>query len=273
MTPRHRLNQFLEAVAVPNLALYLVIGQVLVFGLSIARPGMDAAIPLVPELVLRGEWWRVFSFVFLPYSDRIIWNFFSWMVLYFIGTSLESHWGAVRFNLYWFIGWILTVAVAFLVPGAYASNVFFLHSVFFAFAFLAPDFEMMVFFVLPVKVKWLGLALWLMYALQFIAGPMGVRLSILASVANFLIFFWSDIMLRLRGQGRRFVQTQRARSAESESDAPRHTCVVCGKNSNTHRDLDFRYCSKCAGEQCYCPDHIRNHEHVLVDKDAASKSK
>jgi membrane associated rhomboid family serine protease len=271
MTPRQRLNRFLEAVAVPNLALYLVIGQVLVFGLMIARPTMALAIPLAPELVLRGEWWRIFSFVFLPYSDSALWNFFSWMVLYFIGTSLETHWGAARFTLYWFIGWILTVAVAFLVPGAYASNVFFLHSVFFAFAFLAPDFEMMVFFVLPVKVKWLGLALWLMYGLQFIAGSMGVRLSILASVANFLIFFWSDIMLRLRGQGRRIVHAQRMRSAES--DAPLHKCVVCGKDSNTHRDLDFRYCSKCAGQQCYCPDHIRNHEHVLVDNDVSPGSK
>jgi hypothetical protein len=273
MTPRQRLNQFLEAVAVPNLALYLVIGQVLVFGLMIARPEIATAIPLIPDRVMGGEWWRVFSFVFLPYSSSALWNFFSWMVLYFIGTSLESHWGAARFNLYWFIGWILTVAVAFVVPGAYASNVFFLHSVFFAFAFLAPDFEMMVFFVLPVKVKWLGLALWLMYALQFIGGTMGVRLSILASVANFLIFFWGDIMLRLRGQGRRMAHAQRVRSLESESEAPRHTCVICGKNSNTHRDLDFRYCSKCAGEQCYCPDHIRNHEHVAADKAGSAAAK
>lgn len=271
MTPRHRLNRFLEAVAIPHLALYLVIGQVLVFGLGMVRPGIAAGLPLIPELVLQGEWWRPFSFVFIPYSGSVLWNFFSWMVLYFIGTSLEGHWGTVRFNLYWFIGWVMTVAVAFLVPGAYASNVFFLHSVFFAFAFLAPDFEMMVFFVLPVKVKWLGLALWLMYALEFVGGSMGVRLSVLASVANFLIFFGPDILLRLRGQGRRMAHAQRMRAAEPEG--PRHTCVICGKNSNTHPDLDFRYCSKCAGEQCYCPDHIRNHEHVLVDKDSPTGTK
>ncbi len=278
MTPRHHLNRFLEAIAIPHLALVIVLGQVLVFMLVMVRPELADLLPLVPARVLGGEWWRLFTYVLEPVSflfgsgtNSYFTNILSWLMVYFIGTALEGQWGTVRFNTYFLIGWVLTTAVAFLVPGAFATNAFFIHSVFLAFAFIAPDFEMLVMFILPVKAKWLALAQWLTYALLFVQGGMGVRLSILAAVGNFLIFFWRDILLRVHGQGRRMAHAQRTRA--EVTDAPRHTCLICGKNSNTHPDLDFRYCSKCAGDQCYCPEHIRSHEHVLVDKDAPTGTK
>jgi Pyruvate/2-oxoacid:ferredoxin oxidoreductase delta subunit len=63
---------------------------------------------------------------------------------------------------------------------------------------------------------------------------------------------------------------RRARAGAERREGPqvRHRCYVCGKTDVSHPQLDFRYCSKCAGDQCYCPEHIRNHEHVLTDGDA-----
>lgn len=268
MTPRQRLNRFLETVAIPHLALYLVFGQIVVYVLVMARNDVFQAIPLVPARVLGGEWWRLFSYAFQPASFSIagsgmFTNVLSWMMLYFVGTALEGHWGTVRFNLYVFSGWLLTAAVAFLVPFAGTTNFFFLHSIFLAFAFIAPELEMLVFFILPVKVKWLALAGWLMFALLFVQGNFAMRLAVAATVVNFILFFWRDITLKMRGGTRRMVQAQRTRAAAPEG--PRHTCLICGKNSDTHPDLDFRYCSKCAGDPCYCPEHIRNHDHILQE--------
>ena len=76
--------------------------------------------------------------------------------------------------------------------------------------------------------------------------------------------FGRDIWLDIRA-GRRRMQAQARRITPTEEDqAPRHKCYVCGRNSNDEPRLDFRYCSKCAGDQCYCPDHIHNHVHVLT---------
>lgn len=271
MTPRQHLNRFLEAVAIPHLALYLVVGQAIVFLLLRARPEVLEALPLVPALVLRGEWWRLFAFVAMPPSMDIFWNFMGWMMLYFVGNALDGHWGTVKYNLFVFTGWFLTCAAGFAFGAPFVVSFYFLLSAFLAFAFIAPDLEMMVFFVLPVKVKWLALAQWLWFAHDFVRGPAGIRFSVGAAVLTFLIFFWDDILLRVRGQGRRLTQVQRSRS--EATDEPRHTCLICGKNNNTHPDLDFRYCSKCADEKCYCPDHIRNHEHVLADKGRPGASK
>jgi len=228
--------------------------------LEAIRPGIIEALPLVPTLVLEGQWWRLISFFFLPPSLNPIWCFLTWMMLFFVGNALEGHWGTVRLNGYLLVGWVLAAAAAFLLPVHFVFAHYVIFSLFLAFAFLAPELEMMVFFVLPVKVKWLALAQWLWYGLDLIRGPLEVRVSVAAAVLTFMAFFWGDIVQRVRGQGRRLAHAQTMRAAEDS--APRHTCRVCGKNSETHRELDFRYCSKCEGEACYCSEHIRNHEHI-----------
>jgi hypothetical protein len=98
---------------------------------------------------------------------------------------------------------------------------------------------------------------------------LATRLSILAAVGNFLLFFGRDLWLDLRTGRRRMQEQARRLREESGETEPRHRCHVCGKNSNDHPELDFRYCSQCAGDQCYCPEHIRNHVHVTSPDEAA----
>jgi hypothetical protein len=156
---------------------------------------------------------------------------------------------------------VLTVALAFVTPYSVVSNIFILGSVFLAFAYLNPDFELVLFFILPVKIKWLALIAWAYDVVLFVRGGLGDRLQIAASVFTFMLFFGGDLLRRLR-QGQRTSSRRAQRVAEAEQ--PRHVCFVCGKNDVTHPQLDFRYCSKCAGDQCYCPEHIQNHAHVVV---------
>jgi Pyruvate/2-oxoacid:ferredoxin oxidoreductase delta subunit len=189
-------------------------------------------------------------------------------MIYLMGSALEHYWGTFRFNAFLGLGWILTVSVAFLTPASYATNLLFLLSVFLAFAFLNPEFVIVLFFILPVKIKWMALLLWILYGLTLVFGEWSARLAVLAATGNFLVFFAGDIVNQIRTGRRRMAHQAKVFAESTDEREPRHRCRVCGKTDLVDPKLDFRYCSKCAGNQCYCPEHIFNHEHVLVDEDA-----
>jgi hypothetical protein len=260
-----KFERALGRFAIPNLTLYFVIGQVFVL-LAYMAGRLDLRLfVLVPAMVMQGDWWRLFSFLLMPPPTGgmlgLVFVAFAWYLFYLMGNSLEATWGTFRYNLFIFLGIALTIAAAFVTPRYAATNTFIAGSVFLAFAYLNPDFELALFFVLPIKIKWLALLTWVLYAVQFIRGDLPIRLQILASVGNFLVFFGHDIWLTMRHRKRTMARKVERIAREEE---PRHVCYVCGKTDRSHPQLDFRYCSKCAGDQCYCPDHIQNHAHVVA---------
>jgi hypothetical protein len=137
-------------------------------------------------------------------------------------------------------------------------------SVFLAFAYLFPNFEILLFFILPVKVKWLGLIQWISYGYLLIFGDWMTRLMTLASIFNFILFFWHEIYLRMKSGRRRMVQQV---AKIKTANVPRHTCSVCGVTDIIDPKMSFRYCSKCDGSLCYCANHIANHEHVKKNQE------
>ncbi|MGA2445414.1 MAG: hypothetical protein ABSG50_08335 [Opitutaceae bacterium] len=268
-----KLERFLGRFAIPNLSLYLVIGQVLFWGLALMIGFNLERIALLPVAVFAGEVWRLATFLFLPPSMSadtlsIVFMAFAWYIFYLMGSALEHYWGEFRYNAFIGLGWLLTAAVAFITPRVYATNLFLAGSVFLAFAYLNPDFTLMIFFILPVRIKWLALFQWLVYGYMLVVGPWSARLMVLAATGNFLVFFARDILQQLRTGRWRMAHQARVFAASQDEHEARHRCRVCGKTDLSHPQLDFRYCSKCAGNQCYCPEHIFNHEHVLVDEDA-----
>jgi hypothetical protein len=266
-----KLERALGRFAIPNLSLYLVIGQVFVLLAYLAGRINLTGFLLVPALVTQGEWWRVFSFLLLPPPPGMfgyIFVAFAWYIFYLMGNALEHSWGTFRFNLFLLLGAALTVAAAFVTPRYAATNAFIAGSVFLAFAYLNPDFELSLFFILPVKIKWLAIITWALNLVQFVRGDLGLRLQIAAPVVTFLVFFGPDLLLRLRS-GRR--QAERRAERAAEEVRARHVCHVCGRTDRTNPEMDFRYCSKCAGDQCYCPEHIQNHAHVVAPDEAARR--
>ncbi|AOS44136.1 hypothetical protein Verru16b_01197 [Lacunisphaera limnophila] len=247
----NRLERALGRYAIPNISLYLVIGQVFFWSVSFLGFFDLERIALLPWAVAQGEVWRVFSFLLLPPAAHPVFIAFAWYMFYMMGSALEGHWGVFRYNLFLFIGWIMTLGVAFLFPGNYATNVFLAGSVFLAFAFLNPDFEILIFFILPVKIKWLALIAWIGYGFALVTGTWPVRLGVLASISNFLLFFSGEILQRGK-TGRRRMEYQAKQAAARENDEPRHTCVVCGKTDRTHPQEDFRYSDD---DKCYCAEH------------------
>jgi len=267
-----KLERALGRFAVPGVSLYLVIGQVFVVLTTMAGIVNPGDLGLVPQLALSGQWWRLVTFLFQPPAVSggllgLVFLAFAWWIFYFMGNALEGYWGAFRYNAFLLIGYLLTVGLAFIQPEWPVTNGFLAGSVFLAFAYLNPNFEFILFFILPVKIKWLALLTWVFYLVKFVAGGWPMRLQIIAAVGNFLLFFGRDAW---RAAG---VRTRRLSGAGARAAVPglgseaRHRCRICGKTDRTHPQLDFRYCSKCADGSCYCPEHIFSHEHVLTENE------
>lgn len=261
----NRWEQRLRPFAIPQLTLGLVLAQVVAYIALFAAQGMEnqgaaQRLMLIPDLVMAGEVWRLITFLAVPPVTNPIFAFFFWYIFFMMGSALEQNWGDFRYNLYLLIGYLATVAVSFLTPSMPASNGYLQASVFLAFAQLYPNFELRLFFILPVKVKWLALIAWIGYFLTVAFGSWNDRLLVLASVGNFFLFFGKEIKNQvIHGQRRMATQAKRI---STKSQPYFHRCTTCGITDRDNPTMEFRYCSKCADASGYCSEHIHNHEHV-----------
>lgn len=251
------LEKKLQRYAVPNVTLYLIIGQALFFVFALSGGFILDQVALIPALVLAGEWWRLLTFLFIPPLTNPIFAFFAWYLFYLMGSALEGRWGIVRYNLFLLIGYIVTVLVSFLMPFSPATNIFIGGSVFLAFAWLYPDFELHIFFIIPVRIKWLALLTWIGYGYTLLTASWDIRLLLLASIGNFLLFFGRDILWRMK-TGKKVMAAQAQRFSGKQEAF--HACAVCGITDASHPAMEFRYCPECGGLG-YCRDHIMDHEH------------
>jgi hypothetical protein len=264
-----RMQSKFGRFAVPNLTLILILGQVFLYLAQYIAPGHENGdvlekVRLVPAEVLNGQVWRLVTFLFDPPITNAIFAFFFWYMFYFMGTTLEANWGTFRYNIFLLVGYIACVAAAFIAHfatggnGIPANNGFLYGTIFLAFARLYPDFVFYIMFILPVKIKWLALLQWIIYGLSFLNGDWMIRGMIAASVANYMLFFGRDIWLDAKHGHRRIRHQVRSKKLSTRIV---HKCAVCGLDSDTSPQTQFRYCSKCDGELCYCPEHLQNHEH------------
>lgn len=257
MRPLDTLERWLRPVAMPYLAPVLAGAQVLVFMWIMVSASHDPSrvldpIRLVPEEVLAGEWWRLLTFLAVPPTLHPLWAILSWLVFVTIGLQLERHWGVARFNLFLLIGWVATSAAAFAVPSQPSTNGFLMLSVFLAFATLAPETIFRIYFVLPVKVKWLALISWILLGIAFVGGDGATRIAVLASVTNWAVFFLPTVLRRARDQGSRAIRPRVAKVAE-----PFHRCSVCGRTDVSDPTLEFRYTPQLEGPpRCLCIEHL-----------------
>jgi hypothetical protein len=280
-----RLERYLGRFAIPHLTVVIIAGQALLWMAAQVPEGVAIdRITLNPERVVHGEIWRLVTFLFAPPGDTTPLVIFYFLLLYLFGETLERHWGTFRFNVFLLIGYLANVAAAFIAWGIYkttpelaaavgpiggppASNTFLYGSLFLAFARLYPDFIINLFFVLPIRIKWLALVAWLWYGYTLVAGSWMERMLVLATVLNYLLFFGREHWREFRfGHRRRAFQAK----AKKATAAPKHQCRVCGLSSDDSPKTLFRYCSKCVGQCCYCPEHIRDHEHVTAEEPATS---
>ncbi len=252
-----QIKNNLARMAIPRLTLWLIGGQLLMFALHYSDPRVVDALVLIPSAVLAGHWWRLLTFLFIPMSLHPLWLLLDIYVFWLIGTALENTWGAPRYNLFLLIGYVATAAAAFIVPYGVAGNGFLYGSTFLAFAFIYPDFLFYLFFVLPVRVKYLAWVTWGIYILLFMKGAWMTRVLILAAVLNFLLFFRREIWQRIRHGHHHMARKAAAAAAQPIT----HRCTLCGITDRSHPQTEFRYCTRCTGALCYCLNHINAHQH------------
>ena len=281
---------------IPNLMKFIVIGNVLVYLLSLfAGYGAVSFLNFQWAAITHGELWRLITFIFMPgyYSTGdVLWLALFLYFYYMIGTVLEREWGTAKFTLYYFSGVVLTLVVGIVTALVSGHNVliegtsYVNLSMFFAFAMLYPETQFLVFFIIPVKVKWLAwidAAYFALAVLQYLlTGHFLYALIPIVAVLNYLLFFAADIGSQFsywKGRAKnRARQNQYRQAYNHPGSGPKvvnfhdaktktktqylHKCAVCGKTDLTDPQMEFRYCSRCNGYYCYCADHINNHIHI-----------
>lgn len=199
-TINYNLERKLRRFAISDLMKYIVFGQAAVYLLMLIWPTVGyrlySAITLSRSALLRGQIWRIVTFVFAPPNSSPLFILFALYFYYMIGAGLEARWGKVKFNLYYLIGMVAAV-IACLITG-YASNTYLNLSLFFAYAAMYPDVEVLLFMILPVKMKVLALIDAALYTWQFIVGGASTRVTILLCLANVFLFLGGDIISTIR---------------------------------------------------------------------------
>lgn len=256
-----RLERKFGRIAIRGLINYIITINAAVFILAYVIKYYKVIDYLVldPELVLKGQIWRLLTFIFIPPSSDLVWIFFELYFVYLVGTALESEWGSFRFNLYYLFGMIGTIIAAF-ISGNYVTAVYLNLSLFLAFARIYPDYELLVFFIIPIKVKYLALLNWIYIGFTVIFRPLPDKLAAIVSVINYFIFFGKDAVIRSKMRRTSYYNRRRFQSKIPKKDYI-HKCTICGITEKDNPNMEFRYCSKCEGDYEYCMDHLKNHEH------------
>jgi hypothetical protein len=213
-----KLERKFGRYAIQDLMLYIVILHAVVFFTNFLVPqsNLYGKFALIPSRVLHGEIWRLVTFLFLPSTTSPIQIVFTLYFYYLVGSNLEHQWGSFRFNLYYLIGVLSTIAAAFIGRSPVTAEHLNL-SLFLAFAYLFPNFEILLFFILPIKVKYIGWFNWAFLVCSILFNPLPWKLSAVASVVNYLVFFGPDLIQGLKLRRITYKNRKRFRDASRKN--------------------------------------------------------
>lgn len=291
-----RLIQQLERkfgkYAIPNLMKYVIVLYAVGLLVYTASPMAYVFLGLDIDMVLKGQVWRLVTFL-IPFNtiENIFFVFLKAYIFYMIGNALENAWGSFKLNLYFFTAVIFNIIAAFIIYWIFGVNILgnvmmiiaspldlIYSSMFFAFAAMYPNTQFLLYFIIPVKVKylaWINGALYLYNIYKFVISRFyfGI-IPIVVSLANFLIFFLAtrnyrrisprelERRARFRRQMNEGMGYDNVTEFRGKNVITRHKCAVCGRTELDDDDLEFRFCSKCDGNYEYCMEHLFTHEHV-----------
>lgn len=297
--------------AIPNLPLCIIICYGFGFFMYSFKPAWVNFITLNPYAILHGQVWRLFSWILVPESSMNIFFILIFLFFYYsIGHNLEVTWGKFAFNFFFFGGVLLTILGSFALLGyfeifrpdvidyynAYIGasegqctpamggswfywylsmrfSTYYLNlSIFLAYAITYPNMRVLLFFIIPIKVKVLGIIYLIVLAfntlMSFKEGFDSGLISLVvvgSSLLNVLIFY----IISRSGTRRRASEIRRqhefnkkVKEASKPVSQIRHKCAICGQTDVSNPNLTFRYCSKCNGNYEYCNEHLFTHKHI-----------
>lgn len=275
----NKLERKYGKYAIQNLPMIMVVLYVAGYVIDLFFSSALSLFQLEPYDILHGQIWRLVTWVIIPPSSLDI---FTIIMLYFyfsLGRTLEQTWGAFRFNLYIFSGMFFTAAGAFILYGAlyamtgsqvygignFFSTYYINMSIFLAFALTYPDLQVMLYFLIPIRIKWMGLLYGILILADLVRGNWASRVAIIASLFNFIIFYLiSGRLDRFSPHQvhRRQTYKKKVKQVQPRGGITKHKCAICGRTEQDGDDLEFRFCSKCDGNYEYCQDHLFTHQHI-----------
>jgi hypothetical protein len=280
------LERKIGRYAIPNITRIMVIASLLGTVLELI-PGTDTLISYLDFSayhILHGQIWRLVTWIILPSTTLSIWTLLFIVCLLMLGQNMEMSLGSFRMNVY-FIGGILLsdvvgilIYLIFRIP-VFLTSYYMLFSLYLMLGLLMPDAEVRLYFVLPIKMKWLLIVYFISLAYEvyeyfrfgylqggaagmWIYGLMYGTQIVLALVNLFVfIYFCRHHVSRKQKKRIRIFEEQFA-NPRPGSGITKHKCVICGRTELDDPNLTFRYCSKCAGSREYCQDHLFTHTHI-----------
>lgn len=271
--PMNRIERFCydhPNFGIRNLMMYVSIANVAFWVLGAINRPFLSYLSFDAAAILHGQVWRLVTFMLYPPSTGLL-AFIAFYFYYWIGSTLEQYWGSGQFTIYFFSGVILTVLYGFLIYFITGSNVrldsqYIYLSMFFSFAALFPDMQVLFMYIIPIKMKYLAIVDAVFFALAVITNPFPVNLLPVVAVLNFFLFCGGDLLryirpVRASQSTVNFRRESRRIRREQQSKLYTHKCAVCGRTDADYPNLEFRYCSRCQGYHCFCIDHINNHIH------------
>ena len=263
--------------AITNLSIWVIGAYVIGYLISSIAPALASYLTLEPYAILHGQIWRLITWVLIPPSKLGLLTFIMLFFYYSLGTTLERTWGTFRYNVYIFSGLLFTIIGAFVLyfvnilsghsgisslgMGDMFSTYYINLSIFLAFAACYPEMKVMLYFIIPIKIKWMAYldVAYLLYVC--IVSGWADRVAIIASLFNFVVFFFSTRNYQRVSPG----QIRRRHNFQKQMATPngitKHKCAICGRTEKDGDNLEFRFCSKCQGNYEYCQEHLFTHEH------------
>ena len=254
----HFLERRAPWLGTPGVLRAVVMLNALMFALLALDPDYVEMLWLEPEKIRQGEIWRLVTYIFIPQTQSMFWMFFVLLFMWFLANALEEAWGPLKLNVFYLAGMVGCTVAAFFFGGA-PANTFLNLSLFFAFATLAPDYEIFLFFILRVKMKYVAWVMAGFLLLQMVAAPLAAKAAMVASLANYLLFFGPGFI-----KGRIEEENSRARRKKfvpAASDTL-HRCAQCDRTEVSDPELEFRV----SGDgQEYCLEHLPTREEGRKD--------
>lgn len=279
---------------IPNLMLYITIGNAIVLLLSLFNGG-NAVYNLLcfdKAKILQGQVWRLVTYAFTQSGSDILSLLFLYF-FYMLGRNVELSMGTFKFNLYYLSGIILMDVFAMIfcptsdvIIGRwlisaedfsyiYAGMAYYLHlSLLLLFATTYPDSQFFILMIIPIKAWVMGILYLVLTAAEIynLSYPVMLfphNLFPLVGLLNYLLFAGKDVLNLfpfIRRHPKKVNTVKKTGtipfSPKSATPAYTHKCTICGRTDVSDPELEFRYCSRCQGYHCYCEDHINNHTHV-----------
>ena len=197
----------------------IIAANVVMFLLQNLFPIITPYLGLTPRVVVEHLWvWQLGTYMFL--HGGFIHLFFNMFMLWMFGATIESVWGPRHFLRYYlFCGLGGAVASIFfnydnLIVGASGA----IFGLYLAYAMMFPNRRIYLYFLFPVKAKYLVMGIAAIQLFNGFTGPAGIAyFSHLGGMAAGLLFFKSDVLQKWRfksGSQKKWQQYMKDRQQE-----------------------------------------------------------